>query len=141
MRFRTSIYADDAVIFVKPTTTDMANLKQLLTSFDEVTGLVSNLQKTSLTPINCRNIDLEEVLADFGATRTVFPIRYLGLPLSVGCLRKIDFQPIIDKAKAKLSTWNGRLLTQAGRLSITKSVLSSQPIYLLTVLKTYKEIL
>ena len=36
---------------------------------------------------------------------------------------------------------NGRLLTQAGRLSLTKSVLSSQPVYLLTVLKTYKETL
>jgi len=47
----------------------------------------------------------------------------------------------LTKAKAKLSTWNGRLLTQAGRLSLTKSVLSSQPIYLLTVLKTYKKIL
>ena len=38
VRFRTSIYADDAVIFVMPTATDMANLKQLLTRFGEVTA-------------------------------------------------------------------------------------------------------
>lgn len=37
--------------------------------------------------------------------------------------------------------WNGHHLTQAGRLCLTKSVLLSQPVYLLTVLKTYRETL
>jgi hypothetical protein len=42
---------------------------------------------------------------------------------------------------AKLSAWNGRNLTQAGRVSLTKSVLSSQPVYFLTVIKPSKEVL
>ena len=53
----------------------------------------------------------------------------------------MDFQPLIDKASGKLSTWNGRNLTQAGRVSLTKSVLSSQPVYLMTALKPPKEVL
>jgi hypothetical protein len=47
----------------------------------------------------------------------------------------------MDKAAAKLSGWNGRNLTRAGRVSLTKSVLSSQLVYLMTVIKTPKEVI
>jgi hypothetical protein len=54
-------------------------------------------------------------------------------------LAKVDFQSIIDKAAGKLSAWNGCNLTQAGRVNLTKCVLSSQPVYFLTSLKVNKE--
>jgi hypothetical protein len=41
----------------------------------------------------------------------------------------------------KLSVWNGKNLTQAGRVSVTKSVRSSQPVYLLAVIKPPMEVL
>jgi hypothetical protein len=53
----------------------------------------------------------------------------------------MDFQPLVDKAARKLSTWNGRNLSQAGRACLTKVVLTSQPVYLLTVVKPPKEVL
>jgi hypothetical protein len=46
----------------------------------------------------------------------------------------------MDKG-AKLSVWVGRNLIQAGRVSLTKSVLSSQPVYFLAVLRPNKELL
>jgi len=107
----------------------------------ETTGLRTNIQKTSVTPIACDGINLDNILADLPVARATFPLKYLGLPLTVRRLRKIDFQPLIDKAAGKLSTWQGRNLTQAGRVCLTKSVLSSQPVYLLTALKATKEVL
>ena len=53
----------------------------------------------------------------------------------------MDLQPFVDKAAGKLRAWWGRNLTQAGRLALTKSVLSSQPVYLLTVINTSAEFL
>ena len=47
----------------------------------------------------------------------------------------------MEKVAAKISGWYGRHLTQAGRACLTKSVLTSQPVYLLTVIKTAKEFL
>jgi hypothetical protein len=44
-RFRTAMYADDAVIFLKPTRKDVSNLKLLLEKFGLVTGLQTNLKK------------------------------------------------------------------------------------------------
>ena len=135
------MYVDDAAIFVKPTVADINNLKNILINFGETKGLRTNIQKTSITPIACDGINLDNVLADLPVARATFPLKYLGLPLTVRRLRKIDFQPLIDKAAGKLSTWQGRNLTQTGRVCLTKSVLSSQPVYLLTALKATKEVL
>lgn len=67
-------------------------------------------------------------------------MKYLGLPLSVKRLRKIDFQPLVDRAAGKLSSWHGRNLTRAGRVCLTKTGLTSQPVYALTVFKPLKEV-
>jgi hypothetical protein len=135
------MYADDAVIFLKPSVPDVNNLKSILLNFGLVTGLQTNLQKTSVTPISCDGINISSVLADLPVSQAVFPIKYLGLPLTPRRLKKLDFRPLVDKAAGKLSTWNGRNLTQAGRVCLVKSVLSSQPVYLLTVIKPPVEVL
>jgi hypothetical protein len=135
------MYADDAVVFLKPSVTDATNLRDLLLNFGQVTGLQTNLQKTTVSIISCENIDLEAILAALPIARAHFPLKYLGLPLSPFRLRKLDFQPQIDKAVAKLSAWHGRNLTHAGRVSLSKSVLSSQPVYLLSVVKPPNEVL
>jgi hypothetical protein len=56
-RFRVSMYEDDTAIFLKPSVTDFTNLKAILLNFDMITGLQTNLQKTSVTPISCNDID------------------------------------------------------------------------------------
>jgi hypothetical protein len=117
------------------------SLKRILLWFSKVTSLQTNLQKTSVTPISCINIDFDTNLANLPLARASFPIKYLGPPLTYWRLKKLDFQPLFDKAVGKLSTWNARNLTQAGRASLVKSVLSSQPVYLLTVIKSTKEVL
>jgi hypothetical protein len=42
-RFWALMYVDDAVIFLKPTNSDVTNLKDLLLKFGAVTGLQTNL--------------------------------------------------------------------------------------------------
>jgi hypothetical protein len=92
----------------------------------------------NLTPICCDNIDLDTVLTNLPLSRANFPLKYLGLPLTPRRLKRIDFQPLVDKAASKLSAWNCRNLTQASRITLVKSVLSSQLIYLITVIKPTK---
>jgi hypothetical protein len=140
-RFRVSMYADDAVIFLKPSVDDANNLKDILYNFGMVIGLQTNLQKTSVTLISCNGINLDTILANLPVARAAFPLKYLGLPLTPRRLKKLDFQPLVDKAAGKMSSWNGRNLTQAGRACLTKSVLLSQPVYLLTVLKLPVQVL
>uniref|UniRef100_A0A453RS56 Reverse transcriptase domain-containing protein n=1 Tax=Aegilops tauschii subsp. strangulata TaxID=200361 RepID=A0A453RS56_AEGTS len=138
---RVSLYADDAAIFLSPMAHDVEGLASILHSFGVVSGLVTNVIKSSIAPIQCANINLEEILANFPVTTTPFPIKYLGLPLSLGRLRRVDLQPYIDKAVARLSPWKGKFLNRAGCTALVKSVLPSMPIFLLTALKADKGIL
>jgi hypothetical protein len=53
-------------------------------------------------------------------------------------LRKIDVQPLLDKIGARLPGWKGRFLSSVGRETLVKMVLSSQPIYHMTVFPKLK---
>jgi hypothetical protein len=131
---RTSLYADDAAVFVAPIKSDIANLAAILQNFGEVTDLCTNFGKSSVVPIRCGNLDLEDILEGIPAARASFPLPYLGLPLSVWSLRRWDFQHLEDKCAGRLPNWNGKLINMAGRVELVKSVLSSQAIYHLTPL-------
>ncbi|WVZ95285.1 hypothetical protein U9M48_041070 [Paspalum notatum var. saurae] len=133
MRLRTSMYADDAIIFIRPEKRELDALAALLHLFGEATGLRTNIQKSSIVPIKCAGLNLDEILAGFPASRTSFPIRYLGIPLTVERLKKVDFQYLLDKVHGKLTSWQGRNLTMARRLVL--------PVHTLTVVNVPKEVL
>ncbi|CAL5434764.1 unnamed protein product [Camellia sinensis] len=63
------------------------------------------------------------------------PIKYLGLPLGASPHRKVFWKPVLDKIKLRLAGWKRRLLSFAGRLTLIKSVLSSLPVYYLSLFK------
>jgi hypothetical protein len=126
---RTSLYVDDAAVFVAPYKQDVQNIAMILSRFGEVTGLCTNFAKSSVVPIRCQNIDLDDVLEDMPATRASFLLRYLGFPLSVWCLRRRDFQHLEDKCAGKLPTWAGKFVNMAGRTALVKSVLASLAVY------------
>jgi hypothetical protein len=64
--------------------------------------------------------------------------KYLGLPLHTRKLRRIELQPLIDKIGSRLLGWQGKLLSSAGRETLVKTVLSSQPICHLTAFPAQK---
>jgi hypothetical protein len=80
---RTSLYVDGADAFVRPRKEDIQFLGSMLASFGDVTGLNTNCQKSFVAPIRCENIDLDDILQFFPGIRSTFPLRYLGLPLSI----------------------------------------------------------
>jgi hypothetical protein len=135
------MYADDTAIFVNPTRGDVQALTEILQRFGTATGLVTNFQKSQVAAIKCNNIDLDDVLEGVPAVRACFPIKYLGLPLILGRMRKADMQHIFDKITGRITGWRGKNMGLAGRSTLVKSMLTAQPIYLLTALKTSKEAL
>ena len=131
---RTSLYANDAAVFMAPIKKDIDNLATILHLFGNVTGLVTNFQKSSVVPIRCGQLNLTCILQALPASRASFPMKYLGLPLSAWKLREVDYQYLEDKAAAKLTTWDGQNITAIGRCALVKSVLSSQLVFSITPL-------
>lgn len=136
---RVSLYADDAVIFLNPVRDEVSSLLSILEQFGATTGLRLNWTKCSVAPIRCSELDLDHILEPFIGQRVNFPITYLGLPLTLGRIKLVHLQSILDKARRKLAAWQGRFLNPAGRRQLVRSVLSAIPIYMLTTIKVPKQ--
>ena len=71
---RTSLYADDAAVFLAPIKRDVDNLANILRGFGEVTGLCTNFNKSSFVPIQCNHLDLGRLTQRLPTARTSFPL-------------------------------------------------------------------
>jgi hypothetical protein len=136
---RLSLYADDAVIFANPHREELDVLLDIVDGFGNASGLRINVAKCTISPIRCSDIDLEPVLSGFNGQVTQFPVTYLGLPLTLGRLRLANLQPLLDRSRAKLAAWKGKLLNAGGRRALTRSVLDALTTYALTALTLPKK--
>ena len=84
-------------------------------------------------PINVP--DISRYATYFRCTPASFPMQYLGLPLHTHRLTAQEWTFLIDKIEKKLQNWKGSLLSIGGRLTLLHSVLSSVPLYFLSIYK------
>nr|XP_045084453.1 uncharacterized protein LOC123493985 [Aegilops tauschii subsp. strangulata] len=129
MPFRTSLYADDAVIFINPDPYEIASIKQLLQLFGNATGLHTNFEKSSFTPIRCEGLNLSLIMGASMDACKKFPCKYLGMPLSDSRLKMVDYEEYIDKILSKVRCWKLGLLGLDGRLMLVKQVLSAMVVF------------
>ena len=141
VKHRVSLYADDVALFIRPTPEDLSTIKEILRLFGEVSGLRTNMQKSSIVPIRCATEQLEVVSGAMPCEVIDFPYKYLGLPLSIRKLTKADLQPIVDKIADMLLGWKAALMSTAGRAVLVKAVLTAIPVYLLIALDVPKWLL
>lgn len=73
VKLRVSLYADDAIIFANPIKEKIKALMQIFHSFGDAMDLKINLQKSTATPIRCTDINMEEILQNFGGQQANFP--------------------------------------------------------------------
>ncbi|GKV26644.1 hypothetical protein SLEP1_g35909 [Rubroshorea leprosula] len=69
------------------------------------------------------------------------PFKYLGIPVGGNHKRVAMWQPMVNSFKKKLTTWKGRFLSLGGRITLINSVLSSLPVFLMSVYLIPKGIL
>ena len=81
------------------------------------------------------------MLHGFGGPVGGFPLRYLGLPITISRVRLVHLQFILDRIRARLAAWKGLLMSIAGRRVLVPSVLTALPIFTLTVLRDPKRLL
>ena len=129
-------YADDTILFLKADNTNIENAWWALFAFEALSGIKVNYTKTSMYSINTPDITPYALI--FQCTSSSFPMHYLGLPLHTQKLRKKDWFFLIDKIEKRLQNWKGSLLSIGGRVTLLNSVLSSIPLYFLSVYKIPK---
>lgn len=138
LRHRTSLYAEDVVMFLSPNEHDLTLVKSLLDKYGAASGLRANLVKSSVVPIACNEDDVLTVRQNLDCQISSFPCKYLGLPLSTRRLTSADLQPILDKIADMLPGWKAALLERSGRLVLVKAMLTAIPIYVLLAIDVPK---
>ena len=116
-------------VVVKPAKQDLILLHAILELFGRASGLKTNGNKCLLSPIQCNLEETVSLVSSFPGKLYPFPIKYLGIPLSITKLRKVYLQPLVDKIGNSLPTWKSNLLNKAGRAVLIKSKLSAIPIH------------
>lgn len=124
-------YADDTIILVEMDDTCIANLKFILFSFEAVSGLKINFAKSEVLVTGVDEAEALQVARLLNCSLGSFPFKYLGLPISPGVLHAKDFALAVAKVGNRVLPWRGRYNTNAGKVSLINSCLSSLPMFLM----------
>lgn len=127
-------HADDTILILKASQRELYCLKGLVQSFSDSTGLRVNYTKSQMVPLNLHQEQALNLANTFGCQLGSLPFTYLGLPLGTTKPRVEDYMPLMDKTEKRLTSTSS-FLTQAGRLQLVNSVLSSLPTYAMCSLK------
>ncbi|XP_071741452.1 uncharacterized protein [Rutidosis leptorrhynchoides] len=76
-----------------------------------------------------------------GCRTRSFPTTYLGVPIGANMNLLKKWESLINKYKARLSSWKASLISSGGRLTLIKSVMGSLGIYFMSLFKCPETIL
>ena len=92
-------------------------------------GQIVNKAKSSVYLGKCARARAVSIRHILGIREGSLPFMYLGVPVFQGRPRMRYFQSIADKVRNKLSSWKGRLLSQAARGQLISSVIQGILVY------------
>ncbi|KAL4386887.1 hypothetical protein GQ457_09G026990 [Hibiscus cannabinus] len=133
-------FADDLIVFCEASMTKIKNIVRILRGFEIAAGLKLNLSKTSLLGVNVDENALNSWAEAIKCKSEKLPSKYLGLPLGSSKNSTTLWEPVIDKFRKKCAGWKIGTLSFGGRITLIKSVLSSLPIYFLSLFKIPKTV-
>ncbi|GKV49720.1 hypothetical protein SLEP1_g56454 [Rubroshorea leprosula] len=126
-------YADDTLMFGTATDENVWVMKSILRAFELVSRLKINFNKSQLISIGVKEEWLEKMAWVLCCKKGSLPFKYLGIPIG-GRSGKLSFwKPVLEGVTKKLSTWKGRYLSLGGRITLINSVLSSLPVFWMSV--------
>ena len=106
-------------------------MKFLLYCFEWLTGLKINYHKSDMVVFGVDQEEQQRVANILNCKVGALPMQYLGLPISDRHLGANSFVGVVEKMRKKLAPWKGKLLSSGGRITLTNSVLSSIPSYIM----------
>ncbi|XP_021764016.1 uncharacterized protein LOC110728682 [Chenopodium quinoa] len=123
------VFADDLMLFGHGDKQSFSLLIGALKTFEKVSGLIANSEKTVVYFGSMEDSMKQEILGNTGFIVGSFPFRYIGIPLNAKYMRISDFDSIIDKMLARITCWSSRNLSYNARITLINSVLISLHTY------------
>ncbi|EOY02245.1 Uncharacterized protein TCM_016772 [Theobroma cacao] len=126
----------DIVIFTNGCRSSLQKILNFLQEYEQVFGQQVNHQKSCFITANGCALSRRQIISHTtGFHHKTLPVTYLGAPLHKGPKKVFLFDSLISKIRDRISGWENKILSPGGRITLLRSVQSSQPMYLLQVLK------
>ncbi|KAL0443717.1 UNVERIFIED_CONTAM: putative mitochondrial protein [Sesamum latifolium] len=127
------LFADDTLIFCQATEEAIRCVKNILSLLEAASGLKVSVEKSSIVFSKNTPIAVKEHLANLMGMRLEEHYnKYLGLPTTVGRSKREVFQHVKERVWAKLQDWQAKNLSQAGKVTLIKSVIQSIPTFIMS---------
>ena len=140
-------FADDTLFFCKASIQSVLTLKAILKCFELASGLKVNYSKSKVGGVGV-NMNQTKIFASIlNCDIMKAPFSYLGMMVGGNHKRCGFWEGMLNKLRMRLSAWKGKSLSLADRLCLIKSVLTSLPLFyvslfcmLMTVMREVKRI-
>ncbi|KAJ9553569.1 LOW QUALITY PROTEIN: hypothetical protein OSB04_017614 [Centaurea solstitialis] len=134
-------FADDAIFVGEWSLKNAKNLLRVLKCFEVCSGLKINLNKSRLSGVTVTKEEVISMSRRLDCKEESIPFIYLGLPVGGNMKSAKNWQPLIDKFCAKLSSWKAKTLSFGGRCCLCKSVLGALGTYMFSLYKAPKKVI
>ena len=118
----------------------LLNVKRVLRCFQVISGLKVNFFKSSLFGFNVDKDTLADWADKIYCKVETLPTTYLGLPLGNRSNSIKTWKPVVEKFEQRLTGWKASLLSMGGRVTLLKSVLTSLPIFYMSLFQIPKTV-
>lgn len=130
------VFADDTIVFGRATETKITKVKDILASYESALGQAINFRKSNIMFSGGLMEDRGNRLASIlGVRKVQHHAIYLGIPTTMGRSRSAIFRVLVNRVEKKLKDWKSKMLSQAGKLTLIKSVAQAIPTYLMSCFK------
>ncbi|XP_050207714.1 uncharacterized protein LOC126657122 [Mercurialis annua] len=127
------LFADDSVLFIKASSREGRALKEIITSYEEASGQVVNIDKSEMFFSTGVAQNHRTELAEMLGFRVVdYFKKYLGMPTLVGRSKKPIFAFLKERLHKRVLGWKEKFLSKAGREVLIKSIAQSIPTYVMS---------
>ncbi|KAL8501989.1 hypothetical protein ACS0TY_021211 [Phlomoides rotata] len=134
-------YADNTILMGAASEENAWVMRRTLRIMKLLSGLKINLDKCSVMGINIDEGRIQAIAEILGCRVGSLPFSYLGIRVSSNHRRLSEWSFIIQKVKNRLRKWDDKKISLGGRIRLLNSVLSSIPIYYLSIYLIPKKIM
>lgn len=130
------LFADDTMFFCQSSASSVSTLKEIISTYEEVSGQQINYSKSSITfSAKTPGEVKRRVKTDLNIESEGGIGKYLGLPELFGRKKRDIFASIVDRIRQRIGHWSTRFLSGAGKQILLRAVLAAMPSYAMSCFK------